>query len=66
MDDRPALKSEVDGEEIEITLEMEKAGGWVIADRYGEALDWEVFDLAREVYRVMTLAYDGEPRSSLK
>lgn len=45
----PVLKTD----ELEITPRMEEAGARLIADRFGEPLDWLSKDLAREVYRAM-------------
>ena len=54
MADRPTRPAAgPSGDEIEITPEMIKAGGAIIADRLEKPLDWLTKELAREIYVAM-------------
>jgi hypothetical protein len=54
MPDRAARpETGLSGTEVEVTPEMLAAGGRIIADSYGEVLDWLTYDRAAEIYVAM-------------
>ncbi len=54
MPDRPTRpEAESSGGEMEVTPEMIRAGGAIIADRLERPLDWLTEELAREIYIAM-------------
>lgn len=50
-------------EEVDITAEMTQEGARILADRFSQAADWWLCEIAEEVYRAM---HACDPLSSIR